>query len=674
VRLRKSGFKFSIAVLLLATAAPPASAQDKTDPIQFSLVTDRASVQRGQIFHAQLNARIADGWHLYSMVPMPNGPIATRIELPAEQPFAVAGDVTAPNPLVAFDPNFEMNVEYFETDATFRIPVKADATAPLGSQRLLVDVIFQTCNDRICLPPKRISTAVALTIAAASMSGGSQSASHSLETVLKATSGSAKASNVLPSTDMSPAVPPITVAAAQRPSEGSVNSIRRWNASTSNRMVAGLASFLWFAMAMGALSLLTPCVFPMVPITLSYFSNHASSGRSSAIWMSVIYGIGIVLTFSALGLTLALVFGAGGVNQLAANPWVNVLITVIFVAFALSLFGAYFVQVPPGLMNRIDAFTRSHQASQAAGALLMGFTFTLTSFTCTAPFVGTLLVMAAGGNWHWPLAGMLAYSTVFALPFVLLAVAPQLVSQLPRAGGWMNSVKVVMGFLELAAAMKFLSNADLVWRWGIFTRTVVLAVWIAIGFAIVLYILGLYRFGHDAKIEHIGLGRLASAMVFLVLTVSLVPGLLGHPLGELDSFLPPGEERDATAMAASPGEVNWILNDYEGALARGRQSNKLVFIDFTGYTCTNCRWMEANIFPKPEVKSELLKFVTVRLYTDGDGEIYAKQQAFQQEEFGTVALPLYAIVRSDGTPVASFSGLTRDGGEFVRFLQSRDGS
>jgi thiol:disulfide interchange protein len=433
-----------------------------------------------------------------------------------------------------------------------------------------------------------------------------------------------------------------------------------------------LRSFVGFAMAMGALSLLTPCVFPMVPITVSYFSNHGSGTRRGATLHALVYGIGIVLTFSALGLAMALIFGAGGVNQLAANPWVNLLITAIFLAFAFSLFGAYFIQVPAGLMNKIDSVTRSKEGSRVVGAVLMGFTFTLTSFTCTAPFVGTLLVMASQGSWRWPLMGMLAYSTVFALPFFVLALAPQLVGQLPRAGGWMNSVKVVMGFLEIAAAMKFLSNADLVWRWGIFTREVVLAVWIACGIAVVLYIFGVFRFEHDSKIEHVGAFRLATAISFLAITIALVPGLFGKRLGELDSFLPPSStELGGTQTAEATGEVNWILNDYDGALAKAKQQNRPVFIDFTGYTCTNCRWMEANMFPKPEVKQELLKFVTVRLYTDGKGEIYEKQQKMQQERFGTVALPLYAIVRPNGTPVTTFPGLTRSPADFVTFLRSR---
>jgi thiol:disulfide interchange protein DsbD len=409
----------------------------------------------------------------------------------------------------------------------------------------------------------------------------------------------------------------------------------------------------------------------MIPITVSYFTNHAGGSRKSAIATAIIFAVGIVLTFTALGMLLAVIFGAGGVNQLAANPWVNLLITAIFLGFAFSLFGTYFIQVPPGLMNKLDSLTRSKEGSHVVGALLMGFTFTLTSFTCTAPFVGTLLVMTSQGNWRWPLAGMLAFSTVFAIPFFILALAPQMMSRLPRAGGWMVSVKVVMGFLEIAAAMKFLSNADLVWHWGIFTRQVVLAVWVGIGVLTVLYVLGYFRMEHDSPVESVGAARLMVAIVFLTGTIWLLPGLFGRQLGELESFLPP--ELAASSTPASPenmhGGADWILNDYDGAIRQAKQENKLVFVDFTGYTCTNCRWMEANMFPRPEVSTEMSKFVRVRLYTDGAGEIFERQQKMQQDKFGTVALPYYAILRADGSQVSVFPGLTRNSSEFLVFLQ-----
>jgi thiol:disulfide interchange protein DsbD len=270
-----------------------------------------------------------------------------------------------------------------------------------------------------------------------------------------------------------------------------------------------------------------------------------------------------------------------------------------------------------------------------------------------------------------PLLGMLAFSSVFALPFFVLALVPQYISQLPRAGGWMNSVKVAMGFLEVAAAMKFLSNVDLVWKWGVFTRDVVLAVWIAIGVVLAFYLLGKFQLSHDSKPERIGAFRLISAVVSLAVSFYLLTGLFGAKLGELESFLPPDLNNTTSSRLLGGGkdEPVWITNDYDAALAKAKAENKRVFIDFTGYTCTNCRWMEANVFPKKEVRDELNKFVLVRLYTDGEGDVYEKHLQLEQDMFGTVALPYYAVVDANGKTAASFPGLTRNTQEFVDFLK-----
>jgi len=388
--------------------------------------------------------------------------------------------------------------------------------------------------------------------------------------------------------------------------------------------------------------------------------------------MATVYSLGIIATFTLLGMLLAIFVGAAGINLFAANPWINLLITGIFLFFAFNLFGAYEITIPSGVLTKLDSLTRSSEGegSGIVGALLMGLTFTLTSFTCTSPFVGTILVSASQGDWQMPLLGMLAFSTVFALPFFVLALVPQWASQLPRAGGWMNSIKVAMGFLEVAAAMKFISNVDLVWKWGIFTRDVVLAVWIAIAIILAIYLLGKFQLSHDSKPERIGALRLTSAIVSLAVAFYLITGLFGAKLGELEAFLPPDLSNSSSSSFRGGGEkLQWIKDDYEGALAKAKTENKRVFVDFTGYTCTNCRWMEANVFTKPEVEAELRKFILSSLYTDGDGEIYEKQQQMEQDMFGTVALPFYAVLDVNGKTVATFPGLTRNVPEFVDFLK-----
>jgi thiol:disulfide interchange protein len=424
------------------------------------------------------------------------------------------------------------------------------------------------------------------------------------------------------------------------------------------------SGFLWLAATTGLLSLLTPCVFPMVPVTIAYFSAPEDR-HSSNVRRALLFGLGIIGTFTVLGLALAALFGAAGLNRFAADPWVNLTLAALFLLFAANLFDWLELRLPWGAINAIDRSAREKSKGSSLGALLMGATFTLTSVTCTAPFVGTLLVLAAQGSWMMPVVGMIVYSTAFALPFVALAFAPRMVARLPRSGQWIRSLRVLIGILEIGAAIKFVSNADLVLGWGVFTRSVVLFVWMALAVGAAVYL----GRGLKSKIarREFRPAALIPLVAALVLAAWLGTGLTGRPLKQIEAFLPPSVP--AASSAVGRGTVpTWVLNDYDGALRTARTSGKLVFVDFTGYTCTNCRWMEANIFNRPDVGAELGQFVLARLYTDGEGEMYEKQQAFQEQTFGTVALPLYAVVDSEGKVRATFTGLTRDPAEFIAFL------
>ena len=423
-------------------------------------------------------------------------------------------------------------------------------------------------------------------------------------------------------------------------------------------------------MVMGTLSLLTPCVYPMIPITVSFFTKRAEKEGTKSVRDASVYAIGIVLTFTGLGVLLAAIFGATGVRELASSGWINLLVTAIFVTFALSLFGAFEIQLPSGIMNKLNQ--KSNQGTGVISILLMSLTFSVTSFACTAPFVGSTLVAVSSGEWFYPILGMIAFSGVLAAPFFLLALFPTAMKKMPKSGGWMNNVKVVMGFIIIAAAIKFLSNADIVWEWNFLSRELFLAIWITLCLLIVLYILGIFRFNHDSKVEGINTARILWAILFGAIGFYLLTGLMGKPLGEVDAFLPASEHKEligvsviATNQTSAANEI-W-LDNYNDALVLAKQTGQPVFVDFTGYTCTNCKWMEKNMFTKPEIAPLLNEFIKVKLYTDRREEPYLSNKKLQETQYGSVELPLYVLLSPDGEFIGTKT-FTRDINDFTIFL------
>ncbi|MDH7514751.1 MAG: cytochrome c biogenesis protein CcdA [Bacteroidota bacterium] len=605
-----------------------------------------------------VSAKIDSGWHIYAATPMQEGPEETRIDFARDAPLQKIGTVRQPKPNVAFDQAFGINTEYFEREVTFRIPVRIGTNVPAGPVKTVARVRYMGCNDRLCIPPRNVEVPLAFEV----IPGDSAKTAEGMPA--HETTGKGEMDTGAPLT-------------------GGYGDAREVEAARSQ----GLWAYLGLAMTMGALSLLTPCVFPMIPITISFFTKREQATRGRGVRDALIYSFGIVSTFTVLGVLLAVLFGASGINKFAANPWINLLIAGIFIAFALNLFGLFEIVVPSGLLTRMTE--ASGKGGGIVSLLLMGLTFTMTSFTCTVPFIGTVMVAAASGEIWWSVAGMLAYSVVFACPFFLLALFPSWLKTLPKSGGWLNSVKVVMGMLELAAAMKFISNVDLVWALGILSRDMFLSFWVGIGFMTSLYLIGLFQLPHDTKPERIGVFRMLFAVFFLGISVYLYTGLGARPLGEIDAFLPPIEYnmtiravRGGSPVLPTPanpamkssgasgiGEADRWGTDYDESLRIAHRENKLVFIDFTGLSCTNCRWMESNVFTLPEVRELLSRFVIVRLYTDMSGEESLRNRKMQEERFGTVALPLYAVMRSDDTIVDTFPGMTRKPEEFVAFLK-----
>ena len=645
-------------------------------PVQWTAQASSTTVRAGELFEVRVAATIEANWHLYSATQPPGGPNPTRFQIAPGTPFEIFGKPRQSTPTTEFDSNFGIDTEYFSGEADFWIPVRvAPDTAP-GEYHLQLQAVYQVCDEKVCLPPRRIPIPLKVLVVRGAASGAATSTGVTVtrkeqprispgDTALpkqpRGVQESAAAAGTGQSIQAAPTNPAREVESQpERAVVGTAADIQEARAS-------GLLPFMWLAMTMGAVSLATPCVFPMIPITVSYFTKNAEKNRAGAFNQALVYSLGIVFTFTVLGIGLAALLGATGINQFAANPWVNLLVTVIFLGFALNLFGFYQINVPSRLLTKLS---RVGGGGSYARTLLMGLTFTLTSFTCTVPFVGTVLVATSQGEWMWPILGMLGFSVVFASPFFILALLPGALTALPKSGGWLNSVKVTMGFLEVAAAMKFISNVDLVWHWRFFTREVVLAIWIAIAVLATLYLLGKFRFPHDSPLESLGAIRMTSAMAFLSLGFYLFTGLMGGSLGELDAFLPP---RTSGTLALTGGgtagkPLEWQTSR-EAAFALARRENKLIFIDFTGYTCTNCRWMESNIFPLAAVQNELEKYVRLQLFTDGEGRQYEENQKYQKEQFGTVALPLYAILDSQGKKIATFPGMTRKPEEFLAFLR-----
>jgi thiol:disulfide interchange protein len=638
----------ALAVIGTSAAAPVLGAQEH--PIQFkaALPASRATFRPGEQLRVTLRAPIPNGWHLYSLTQPPGGPIPTTIDVGPPTLAFVSGTIGAPVPTIAPDPNFGIESEWYADSAAFRIPVRIAGNSAQGAQELQLRVGYQTCNARYCLPPTEDTLTLALTVA-----------------------GPAVAELVAPPAAPTPAIQSPAIAGRQAPTAiGAAtvsvpgNSALITPTSTSSR--GELLAFLWLAATMGALSLLTPCVFPMVPITISYFSRRGQVSKARALTDALLYAGGIVLAFTGLGVGLSLLMGVAGLNRFAADPWLNLGIAALFIFFALSLFEVLHVTLPSGLLTWLDRASGGSRVGRVTTSLLMGVTFAVTTFTCTAPLVGTLLVSATRGDWRWPTVGLLVFSSVFALPFLILALVPQVLTRLPKSGEWMATMKGTLGFIELAAALKFLSNADLVQGWGLFTRQTVITLWVVLGVLLVLYLVGFRISG--AKVRRSGQWHRVASGAALAATAYIAVGLTGRRLGELEPFLPPAGG-NSSGVAAN-GELPWLLNDLEGGLAAATREHKLLLIDFTGYTCTNCRWMEANMFPRAVVSRELEQFVRVRLFTDGRGELDRKQQLYERDRFGTVALPLYAVVDSTGAPRATFLGMTRDADEFVRFLSS----
>ena len=608
-------------ILLFSVLIGIGYSQFKT-PVTISTEVENSS-RPGEVAHVLIKASMDDEWHIYALENAGEGPVASRIKISGDI-VDEQGLIEHREPIEKFDEGFGVKTRFFKGTTDFRVPIRIKEDAPIGETTLSVYMLYQVCNESLCYPPAEVNIDASIIIE----------------------DGPVRK-------EFSEFVPKRTVS-----SSSEIN--------LDDAIAAGFWSFVLLSISMGFLALLTPCVFPMIPITVSFFTHQGELEDQKPLNQAIVYTLGIVATFSILGMILAVTLGATGANQLAANPWVNLFIGSLFVYFALSLFGAYEIQLPQSLRQlSLDQEKRGGYI----GTLFMAVTFTLTSFTCTVQFVGLLLVAASQGQWFWPLLGMIVFSTAFAAPFFFLALFPQYLAKMPKSGGWLNSVKVVMGFLELAAAFKFFSNTDLVWGWGFFTFNSVLAIWTMIMFFTGLYLLGKIQLPHDSKLESLGVARMMLSLFFLTFSLYMGTGLFGRPIhGMIYSYLPPKLEKEFSAVDKDNNteKLIWYSN-LEQAFTEAKLVEKPIFLDFTGYTCTNCRWMETNIFTLKDVEDRFNELILVHLYTDG-GENHKEYQQYEIERFGTAALPYYVILSPQDEVLATFPGLTRDVDEFLDFL------
>ena len=581
--------------------------------VKFDVEVDRKVYFGGENLYLSFNIEIDEGFHIYSVHPE-KSLSPSYVDIIDSVYFSHIGIINEPKPLKKFDKTFNQDIYYHKDD--IQLVKNLKLIEDLKNKKYLINGVFEyyACDASMCIP---------------------RWDDFSFE--FQVFEGDKREDF-----DWEPF--PL-----EYDSEVPLSELE-------TEINKGLFSFILFALGMGFLALLTPCVFPMIPITVSYFTKEGEKEDNNPIFSASLYALGIIFIFTTLGLFLSFTLGASGAGDLAANPWINIFIASLFIYLAFSLFGYYEIQTP--------SFIRQFSINQESrggvlGILFMSLTFTLTSFTCTVAFVGALLATASQGAVFWPIIGMLSFSLAFASPFFLLALFPQYLSKLPKSGGWLNSVKVIMGFLEIAAAFKFISNVDLVWNWGVFDRNMVLLIWAVIFVLMGLYLLGIIKMPFDSPIKKWSFTRISFCIIFLLIGIYLSTGLFsGNKVhGLIESYLPPDKEGD------------WIENLDEGYIL-SKELNKPIFIDFTGYTCTNCRWMEINIFEEEDVKLIFEDFILVKLYTDGKEDIHKKNRKLEIDRFGTAALPYYVILSPNDKILGTFPGMDPNKDNFINFLNN----
>lgn len=674
-------------ICLLALMALVTQAQILT-PVKWKIKLDdkEGAVEKEILFTATADK----GWHLYDMNLPEGGPISTSFTFETLKGAELVGQPTSSvTPTTVFDEQFQMDLRWYAGSVTFTQKIKVTDATKFKAEGA---VEFMACNDETCLPPDQID--FAFDKKDVHLSGTATTEAPAEETTAGETPAADEEPVSTPATTTgTPAVQPGVSAPQVTPGQ-LTKAPDLWKPVVAELKAFGdttLTStdtswlFIFFAgFAGGLIALLTPCVWPMIPMTVSFFLKRTKD-RKKAIRDAVTYGLSIIVIYLVMGLLITGIFGASALNDLSTNAIFNIIFFLLLVLFAVSFLGAFELVLPASWTSKLDS--KADSTTGVLSIFFMSFTLVLVSFSCTGPIIGTLLVQAASmGTAVGPAIGMFGFALALSIPFSLFATFPNMLQSMPKSGGWLNSVKVVLGFLELALALKFLSVADLAYGWRLLDREVFIVLWIVIFALLGCYLLGKIKFSHDSELKYVSVPRLFLSMISFAFAIYMIPGLWGAPLKAISAFAPPLYTQDFNLYK---NEVHAAFDDYEAGMAYAKKVNKPVMIDFSGFGCVNCRKMEASVWTDPTVKQTLENdYVLITLIVDDKTKLAEpieiqengktrklktigdKWSYLQRSKFGANAQPFYILLDHEGQPLGPSYAFNEDVAQYMQFLRN----
>ena len=681
-----------ISSIMLALIALVAQAQILT-PVKWKIkLDDKGGAPEKEIV---FTATADKGWHLYDMNLPEGGPVSTSFTFETLNGAELIGQpVPSVKPTTVYDEQFAMNLRWYPGTVSFIQKLKI--TDP-GKFKVEGEVEFMACNDETCLPPDQIpfsfdKKSIHVDPALAANSSTTEVDKDDVTTVQPDTQVVAEDASELNTPD--PAAKETPATTSPKASDSLTDSPNLWSPVIDQLKSFGDSTvsaadtswlFIFFAGFLGGLiALLTPCVWPMIPMTVSFFLKRTKD-RKKAIRDAITYGLSIIVIYLVMGLLITGIFGASALNDLSTNAIFNILFFLLLVVFAVSFFGAFELVLPASWTSKLDS--KADSTTGILSIFFMSFTLVLVSFSCTGPIIGTLVVQAASmGTAVGPAIGMFGFALALSIPFSVFAIFPNMLQSMPKSGGWLNSVKVVLGFLELALALKFLSVADLAYGWRLLDREAFIVLWIVIFSLLGVYLLGKIKFSHDSEVKYVSVPRLFMAIISFAFAIYMVPGLWGAPLKAISAFAPPLYTQDFNLYK---NEVHAAFDDYESGMAYAKKVNKPVMIDFSGFGCVNCRKMEASVWTDPKVKQMLENdYVLITLMVDDKTKlpqpieiqengktrklktIGDKWSYLQRSKFGSNAQPFYILLNDEGQPLGPSYAFNEDVSKYIQFLQN----